>query len=133
MKVIITGGCGFLGTNLCLYYKHRGAAVIAYDNLAKHEFMRNPYMKPAARLHNKTTLEKNGVEVVVADVQDRDALQKKAEGCDYICHTAAQPAMTISWEDPELDFSTNVAGTFNVLEAARRLQIPVAICSSIHT
>ena len=46
---------------------------------------------------------------------------------------AAHPAMTISWEDLELDFSTNVIGTFNVLETARRLQIPVAICSSIHT
>jgi CDP-paratose 2-epimerase len=41
--------------------------------------------------------------------------------------------MTISWEDPELDFSTNTRGTFNVLEAARLAGIPVAICSSIHT
>src|SRR5260370_38910248 len=41
--------------------------------------------------------------------------------------------MTISWEDPELDFSTNTRGTFNVLEAARLANIPVAICSSIHT
>jgi len=133
MNVLITGGCGFLGTNLCLYFKRRGAEVVAYDNLAKHEFMRNPYIKPEARLHNKITLEKSGVEVVVADVRDKETLQKKAEACDYICHTAAQPAMTISWEDPELDFSTNVVGTFNVLEVARRLQIPAAICSSIHT
>jgi CDP-paratose 2-epimerase len=41
--------------------------------------------------------------------------------------------MTISWENPELDFSTNTRGTFNVLEAARLAGIPVAICSSIHT
>jgi CDP-paratose 2-epimerase len=41
--------------------------------------------------------------------------------------------MTISWEDPELDFSTNTRGTFNVLEAARLAKIPVAVCSSIHT
>ncbi|MGB9004409.1 MAG: NAD-dependent epimerase/dehydratase family protein [Candidatus Aminicenantales bacterium] len=133
MRVLVIGGCGFLGTNLCLYYKRLGAEVVAYDNLAKHEFLRNPYMKPEARFHNKVTLERNGVEVAVADVRDKDALQSWARGCDHVCHTAAQPAMTISWEDPELDFSTNVTGTFNVLETARRLQVPVAICSSIHT
>ena len=69
-----------MGTNLCLYYKRLGAPVVAYDNLAKHEFMRNPYMNPEARLHNKITLEKSGVEVVVADVRDKEALQKKATG-----------------------------------------------------
>ena len=42
MKVLITGGCGFLGTNICLFFQRRGAKVVAYDNLAKHEFMRNP-------------------------------------------------------------------------------------------
>jgi CDP-paratose 2-epimerase len=41
--------------------------------------------------------------------------------------------MTIACEDPQLDFSTNALGTFNVLEAARRAAIPVASCSSIHT
>ncbi|MCB1176930.1 MAG: NAD-dependent epimerase/dehydratase family protein, partial [Leptospiraceae bacterium] len=46
--------------------------------------------------------------------------------------TAAQPAMTISWEDPEYDFTTNVAGTFNVMEAAKRRKIPVVNTSSIH-
>ena len=40
--------------------------------------------------------------------------------------------MTISWEDPRLDITTNVLGTFNVLEAARKLKIPVASCATIH-
>jgi CDP-paratose 2-epimerase len=40
--------------------------------------------------------------------------------------------MTISWEDPILDITTNVMGTFNVLEVAKRLKIPAAICSTIH-
>jgi len=47
-------------------------------------------------------------------------------------HTAAQPAMTISIEEPELDFSTNVLGAINVLEAARRFDIPVVSCATIH-
>ena len=40
--------------------------------------------------------------------------------------------MTISWEDPRLDITTNVLGTFNVLETARALNIPVACCATVH-
>ena len=133
MKVLITGGCGFLGTNLSLYYIEKGHSVIAYDNLAKHEFTRNSYMKPEARVYNMEVLKKMGAQIAVKDIRDKKTLMKIARDCDYICHTAAQPAMTISCEDPDLDFSTNVTGTFNVLEVAKQIDIPVAICSSIHT
>jgi CDP-paratose 2-epimerase len=133
LKVLVTGGCGFLGANICLFYKQKGAEVIAYDNLAKHEFSRSSYMKPEARYYNKNILEAAGVTVAVRDIRDFPALLESAAGCDYLCHTAAQPAMTISWEDPVLDFTTNTLGTFHVLEAARQLGIPAAICSSIHT
>lgn len=133
MKVLVTGGCGFLGTNICLFYREQGANVVAYDNLAKHEFFRNAYMKPEARHYNTKVLERAGVKVVVEDIRNFQALMDHSQDRDYLCHTAAQPAMTISCEDPVLDFSTNTLGTFNVLEVARRLKIPVAICSSIHT
>ena len=133
MKVLVTGGCGFLGFHLCTYFREQGAEVIAYDSMAKHEFARNPYMRPAARDYNRLQLEAMGVQIVVEDIRNKEALLHYTSDCNYICHTAAQPAMTISWEDPELDFSTNTRGTFNVLEAARIHNIPVAICSSIHT
>ncbi len=133
MKVLVTGGCGFIGTNLCLSYKKKGWDVVSYDNLAKHEFARMAYMKPEARYYNKETLEQAGIKVFVEDIRNKETLMKYAEDCDFICHTAAQPAMTISWENPELDFSTNSRGTFNVLEAAREFDIPTVLCSSIHT
>jgi len=133
MKVLVTGGCGFLGYHVCEYFRKNGAGVIAYDNLAKHEFARNPYMREEARDHNRAELARAGVEIAVEDIRDKETLTGMAAGCGYLCHTAAQPAMTISWENPELDFSTNTRGTFNVLEAARLARIPVAICSSIHT
>jgi len=69
---------------------------------------------------------------VKGDIRDIDELMKAAAGCDYIVHTAAQPAMTISWEDPTLDITTNVLGTFNVLEVARKLQVPIVNCATIH-
>jgi CDP-paratose 2-epimerase len=132
MKVLVTGGCGFLGFHVCSLFKAEGAEVVAYDNLAKHEFARNPYMQEAARDSNRRELERQGVRVAVEDIRDKATLLAYAKTADYICHTAAQPAMTISWEDPELDFSTNTRGTFNVLEAARATNIPVAVCSSVH-
>src|SRR6185312_4132066 len=132
MRVLVTGGCGFLGFHVCRHFRERGADVVAYDNLAKHEFARNPYMREAARDANQRELKGKGVRVAVEDIRDKAALVSYAKASDYICHTAAQPAMTISWEDPELDFSTNTRGTFNVLEAARLAGIPAAICSSVH-
>jgi CDP-paratose 2-epimerase len=132
MRVIVTGGCGFLGFHVCRLFRAHGADVVAYDNLAKHEFARNPYMQEAARDYNRRALEQLGVHVAVEDIRDKETLVAYAMRADYLCHTAAQPAMTISWEDPELDFSTNTRGTFNVLEAARAARIPVAVCSSVH-
>jgi len=132
MKVLVTGGCGFLGSNIALQYKAKGHDVIAFDNLAKHEFIRNPYMKASARDYNRDLLTGKGVKVVNGDIRKKALLLRTAKGCDYICHAAAQPAMTISWEDPELDFTTNTRGTFNVLEAARKHDVPVVTCSSIH-
>jgi CDP-paratose 2-epimerase len=70
--------------------------------------------------------------MIKADIRNFEELMDHAHGCDYIVHTAAQPAMTISWEKPRLDITTNVIGTFNVLEAARKLKIPVASCATIH-
>ena len=131
-KVLVTGGCGFLGSHICEMYIKKGWEVIAYDNLAKHEFARNPYMKPEAREHNKDFLEKLGVKIVVEDIRDKETLMRYCGDVDYICHTAAQPTMTMSWEDPVLDFTTNLVGTFNCLEVARKYNIPIAYCNSIH-
>lgn len=132
MKVLVTGGCGFIGSHVCEYFTQQGWGVIAYDNLTKHELVRTGYNAAAAREYNLKFLTKLGVEIAVSDVREFDTLMQKAKGCDYIVHTAAQPAVTISMEDPRLDVTTNVLGTFNVLDAARQLRIPVATCATIH-
>ncbi len=132
MKVLITGGCGFLGSHVCEFYITKGDKVISYDNLTKHELNRTGFAADTARNYNWDYLKSLGVQMVKADVRNSEELMNYAKDCDYIIHTAAQPAMTISWEDPELDITTNVMGTFNVLEAARKLKIPVASCATIH-
>ncbi len=132
MKVLVTGGCGFLGSHVCEFYAAKGAQVVSYDNMTKHELSRTGFGTDEVRNFNWDYLQSLGIDLVKADVRDAAELMKRAEGCDYLIHTAAQPAMTISWENPELDLTSNVVGTFNVLETARKLEIPVASCSSIH-
>ncbi|HWQ99226.1 MAG TPA: NAD-dependent epimerase/dehydratase family protein [Candidatus Methylomirabilis sp.] len=132
MKVLVTGGCGFLGSHVCELFLQKGWQAVSYDNMTKAELARTGYATDAARNHNWDYLKALGVQMVKADVCDSEALLAASEGCDYIVHTAAQPAMTISWEDPRLDLNTNVVGTFNVLETARARKIPIVNTSSIH-
>jgi len=132
MKVLVTGGCGFLGSHVCDYYAQQGAEVVAYDNMTKHELRRTGLATDQARDFNRNFLNGLGVKVVEADVRNMEELADHSTGCNYIIHTAAQPAMTISWEDPRLDITTNVLGTFNALETARKHRIPVASCATIH-
>lgn len=132
MKVFVTGGCGFVGSHVCEYYIKKDGEVVSYDNMTKYELMRTGYVTEEARGYNWNYLKQMGVKMVKADIRNFEELIDNAQGCDFIVHTAAQPAMTISWEDPGLDFTTNCAGTFNVLEVARRLKIPLVSCATIH-
>jgi CDP-paratose 2-epimerase len=132
MRVLVTGGCGFLGSHVCEHFKNLGDEVVAFDSLTKHELIRTGFAVERARLYNWNLLKQIGVVLVKGDIRDKKALSEAADDCDYIVHTAAQPAMTISIENPDLDLTTNVMGTFNILELARRRDIPVSVCSTIH-
>jgi CDP-paratose 2-epimerase len=132
VKIFVTGSGGFLGSHVCEYYKNKGDDVVGFDNLTKHELMRTGFAVNESRLHNWKFLEKIGVELIEGDIRNKENLMNVAKGCDFIIHTAAQPSMTISIESPELDIMTNVIGTFNVLETARTMDIPIVSCSTIH-
>lgn len=121
-----------MGTHTCQYFKQKGWDVVSFDNMTKYELTRTGYATDEARNYNWNLLKNSGVNLIKGDVRDYEQLLKGAEGCDFIIHTAAQPAMTISWENPDLDFTTNVLGTFNVLKAAREYKIPMVSCATIH-
>lgn len=132
-KILVTGGCGFLGSHVCEEFKKKGWEVTAYDNLTKFEYSRISYFDvEKVRDYNLRLLEKIGVAVVIDDIRNLKTLMKAAESCDFIAHCAAQPAMTIALEDPQLDFDVNAKGTLNVLECARKYGIPMVNCSTIH-
>lgn len=132
MKVLVTGGCGFIGSHTCEYFRQMGWEVVSYDSMTKYELSRTGYSADAARDYNWNLLGDLGVERVKGDVRNLEQLMDSASGCNYIIHTAAQPAVTISMEDPVLDAHTNVLGTVNVLETARKHSIPVVSCATIH-
>lgn len=128
----MTGGCGFIGSHACEFYARRGDQVVSYDNMTKYELERTGYSASRARDYNRDYLKGLGVQLVQEDIRDYETLADAASGCDFIIHTAAQPAVTISVENPDLDFTTNVAGSLNVLKAARAHGAPIVSCASIH-
>jgi len=111
MKLFITGGCGFLGSNLASDAIKRGDDVILFDNLSR---------KGSAE--NLQWLKKNGdfsfVHGDIRNINDINAAIKKYQP-DAIFHLAGQVAMTTSIINPILDFEVNAMGTLNLLESVR--------------
>ena len=105
-RVLITGGMGFIGSNLAHRLVELGARVTLYDNMLE------PYGSNPANI----TEIKDQVEIVNADVRDMDALCKEVVGKDYIFNLAAQVGRDISMENPHLDTEINCLGMLNLLE-----------------
>jgi CDP-paratose 2-epimerase len=122
MRVLITGGAGFIGSNLADRLASEGHQVIVYDALLRQGVERN-----LAWLE-----ERHGDKViaVVADVRDALSLTNIVREVDAVFHFAAQVAVTTSLSDPLEDFEANLHGTLNVLEAARPLKTPVIFAST---
>ena len=130
-KILVTGGCGFLGSHVCELFAVKGWDVIAYDNLTKFEYTRAGFGS-AIRDYNLRFLESIGIPTIIDDIRNTKMLKKAARGCDLIAHCAAQPAMTVAIENPQLDFEINALGTLNVLDAAKHVGAAVVNCSTIH-
>src|SRR4051794_4952450 len=103
MKVAVTGGAGFIGSNLVDLLLERGHDVIVVDNLATGK---REYLNPRAPLF----------EIDVAT--DSEGLTTALHGCEVVFHTVALPRIARSIEDPLGTHATNVTGTLRVLKAA---------------
>jgi CDP-paratose 2-epimerase len=112
-KVIITGGAGFMGTNLASHYLNRGHEVLVFDNLSRKGSDANlDWLKEHEHAQQ--------LEVLIGDVRrPPPELAKAIESSDAVFHFAAQVAVTTSVADPRLDFDVNALGTFNILELVR--------------
>lgn len=123
-NALITGGAGFIGSNLANELLKQGHTVTIFDNLSR--------MGCEANLH--WLREQHGpgsFRLLEGNVSDFDALCRAAEGVDRIYHLAGQVAVTTSVDEPRDDFTANALGTFNALEAARLVaDDPIFIYSS---
>ncbi len=115
-RILITGGCGFIGANLVPMLRNHGHEVTILDNMSKgsRDHLDDP------QLYN----------IVEADIRDEEAVLAAAKGNDAIIHLAAYGSVVESVENPLENFKMNVEGTFHVLSAARRAGVGQFVFSS---
>jgi CDP-paratose 2-epimerase len=112
--VVITGGAGFVGTNLADRLLSDGERVILFDNLSRAGVERNyEWLERKHRGH---------VRLEVADTRDVTAIRRVLSDAGAVFHLAAQVAVTTSLVEPRFDFEVNAIGTLNILEALRSLK-----------
>ncbi|MBT2322341.1 NAD-dependent epimerase/dehydratase family protein [Variovorax paradoxus] len=108
---LITGGAGFVGANLAHRLLSEKQRVLVFDNLSRPGVERNlAWLRDTHR---------DGLEFVLGDVRDADAVERAVARASRVFHFAAQVAVTTSLVEPREDFAINAQGTLNVLEAAR--------------
>ena len=114
--VLITGGAGFIGTNLAHRVLSSGTPVLIYDDLSR----------PGVDRNISWLRERHGdlLRVEIADIRDRKALRSAVRLAEKVFHFAAQVAVTTSLVDPLSDFEVNVGGTLNLLEEIRARETP---------
>jgi UDP-N-acetylglucosamine 4-epimerase len=108
MKILITGGAGFIGSNLCEYFVQKGYEVVCLDNLAT-GFKHN--IEPLLSKPNFTFVE--------GDIRDMEVCNKAVKGCDAVLHQAALGSVPRSINNPIATNATNIDGFLNMLVATR--------------
>jgi CDP-paratose 2-epimerase len=112
MKLLITGGAGFIGTNVAEYFLPRADSIVILDN----------FHRPTSR-QNAAYLKKLSpqISIIEGTILDATLVESLVKSADVVIHLAAQVAVTTSLTDPQTDFDINVRGTFVVLEAIRKV------------
>jgi CDP-paratose 2-epimerase len=129
MKVLVTGGAGFIGSHVAIYFVKKGNSVVVFDNLSRAKLLGKATGNPH---YNWNYLKNNypNIELLKGDVRNMGQLKAASKNVDVIIHTAAQTAVTTSLSDPRTDFETNAIGTFNVVEMARLNDASLVYCST---
>ncbi|WP_367027028.1 NAD-dependent epimerase/dehydratase family protein [Methylococcus sp. ANG] len=111
MKLLITGGCGFLGSNLAAHALERGDELVVFDNLYRN-----------GSVDNLQWLRSLGsFQFIHGDIRNPNDVRRVVRSLrpEAVFHLAGQVAMTTSIDNPRMDFEVNALGTFNLLEAIR--------------
>lgn len=116
---LITGGAGFIGTNVASRLLSRGESVTILDNLSRPGVERN--LAWLRKTYGRQ------VSFIEADVRDSQAVVEAVSDARRVFHFAAQVAVTTSLDEPRNDFEVNALGTLNVLEACRKQAVPPSL------
>ncbi len=108
MKILITGGAGFIGSHLCDKYTKEGHLVLCLDNFMSGNLMNIRHL-----------LNYRNFKLIRGDIRDFDLLEKIMRDIDAVFHLAAQIHVDRSYIEPRMTYDVNVVGTQNILEAAR--------------
>lgn len=129
MRVLVTGGAGFIGGHLAETFVREGYDVVALDNF-------DPYYDVGIKEHNveaaRSAAEEGdgSYELVEGDVRDEELVDELVSDVEYIYNQAAQAGVRTSVENPRKPNSINVGGTVNVLESARRHGVERVVLAS---
>ncbi|MBA7541927.1 UDP-N-acetylglucosamine 4-epimerase [subsurface metagenome] len=120
---LITGGCGFIGTNLVKYLADRGYQIRILDNLStgKEENLRKLQSQDSRLLT---------VDLIIGDIRNQDVVSEAVKGVDAVVHLAAHSSVIDSLENPKETWDINVVGTLNLLEACRQKGVAKFILAS---
>ena len=118
-KFLVTGGAGFIGSNLCEAILELGYSVRCFDNF-----------QTGKRENISHLLENTLFELVEGDIRDFEACEKVCDGIDFVLHQAALASVQESIEKPELYDEINASGTLNMLEAAKQTGVKKFVYAS---
>ena len=114
---LVTGGAGFIGSNIATELVERGETVRVLDNMA------------TGRRENLAAIE-DRIEFFERDIRDLEAIRPAFKGADFVLHQAALPSVPRSVKDPVTSNEVNVGGTLNVLIAARDAEVKRVVFAS---
>ncbi len=126
MKILVTGGAGYIGSHTCLVLLEAGHEVVVYDNLSNSR---------AEAVRRVEKLSGRPAPLVVGDIRDRALLQKtlSEQGCEAVIHFAGLKAVGESVEQPLRYYDNNVGGTISLLQAMQDCRVHRLVFSSSAT
>ena len=122
IMILVTGGAGFIGSNLAKFLISKGYEVTVFDNLS------------SGRMENLAQiLERDNFRFIKGDIRESEAINSAMRGAEEVFHLAADPSVKDSATNPVGSFRINVEGMFNVLEAARKNDVKKIVFTSTST
>ena len=119
MKILVTGGAGFIGSHIVDRLVDEGYKVRVVDNLS------------SGRTENlRRHIDSNAIELLIGDLKDPQIALRSVENVDAVFHFAANPEVRVSSIDPETHFNENIVATFNLLEAMRKRNVREIVFAS---